>query len=269
MLDMARICTDLQAEQEDLDRILSGLSDADWERDTPAPDWTIRDQVSHIGATDRIATVAADDPTRFTTSEILPQQRHLRMARQLDAGRNLSGTALLDWWRTGRRAMLEVFYTLEPGARIPWFGPAMSAVSFATARLMETWAHGQDIVDALGLYRPATERLQHVAHIGVRARPFSYSTHGRTPPSEDVRVELRSPAGVLWTWGNAGARHRISGAALDFCLVVTQRRHVADTRLRLDGPLAQEWMHIAQAFAGPPGVGRQPGQFPPAARREE
>jgi uncharacterized protein (TIGR03084 family) len=262
MLDMEGICRDLQAEQEDLDRLLMGLSAAAWERETPAAGWTIRDQVSHLGTSDRVATIAAAEPARFT-AEILTQDRRDRMAQQLATGRSMPGTVLLEWWRAGRHAMLGVFRTLEARARIPWFGPAMSAVSFATARLMETWAHGQDIVDTLGLHRPATERLQHVAHIGVRARPFSYSARGQTPPSEEVRVELRSPTGVLWTWGDAGATNRITGEAVDFCLVVTQRRHIADTRLRMAGKLAQEWMHIAQAFAGPPGQGRQPGQFPP------
>jgi uncharacterized protein (TIGR03084 family) len=261
MPDMPRICADLQDEQEDLDRLLSGLSETDWGRETPAVGWTIRDQVRHIGATDRVATIAASQPERFA-AEILTQDRTARMAQQLAAGRSMPGGELLAWWRQERRAMLEVFRTLPAKARIPWFGPAMSAVSFATARLMETWAHGQDIVDALGLYRPATERLRHIAHIGVLARPFSYTVRGLTPPAEEVRVELHGPLGNLWTWGDAGAPHRISGAALDFCLVVTQRRHVADTRLQLSGPLAAEWMRLAQAFAGSPGAGRRPGQFP-------
>jgi uncharacterized protein (TIGR03084 family) len=261
MVDMDIICTDLQAEHEALDVFLRGLDEADWNRPTPAAGWTIRDQISHIGSTDRGATIAADDPERFN-AEWLSRDRQDRMARQLEAGRAMPGSALLAWWHTGRAAMLDVFRGLDPKARIPWFGPAMSAVSFATARLMETWAHGQDIVDALGLHRPATERLRHIAHIGVRARSFSYRVHDKEPPAEDVRIELVSPAGVLWTWGDAQASNRVSGQALDFCLVVTQRRHLADTALRLKGALAEEWMHIAQAFAGPAGSGRQPGQFP-------
>jgi uncharacterized protein (TIGR03084 family) len=136
----------------------------------------------------------------------------------------------------------------------------MSAMSFATARLMETWAHGQDIVDAVGARRPATERLRHIAHIGVRARPFSYATNGREVPSGEVRVELGAPDGGRWEW-NESASDVVRGDALDFCLVVTQRRHLDDTALVVDGPLAEDWMAIAQAFAGPPGAGRQPGQF--------
>jgi uncharacterized protein (TIGR03084 family) len=138
----------------------------------------------------------------------------------------------------------------------------MSAVSFATARLMETWAHGQDIVDALEIDRPGTDRLRHVAHIGVLARPFSYRANNKIMPDAEIRVELMSPTGALWSWGTPDTSNRVSGDALDFCLVATQRRHLADTALQVEGTAALEWMTIAQTFAGPPGSGRQPGQFP-------
>jgi uncharacterized protein (TIGR03084 family) len=127
---------------------------------------------------------------------------------------------------------------------------------------METWAHGQDVVDALGAERAPTDRLRHVAHIGVTARPFAYRVHGLDLPDVPVRVALDPPAGgETWVWGDEGAADRVSGPALDFCLVVTQRRHPADTHLVIEGDAAVEWMSIAQAFAGPPGAGRQPGQF--------
>jgi uncharacterized protein (TIGR03084 family) len=259
-VDMASICADLAAEHEALDVLLRGLTEADWDRPTPAEGWMVRDQISHIGSTDRVATVAAAEPERFE-AEVLSQDRRQRMARQLEPGRNLSGAELLAWLRSGRAAMLSVFRHLDPKARVPWFGPAMSAVSFATARLMETWAHGQDIVDALDLKRPGTARLRHIAHLGVHARPFSFRIHDREPPEEDIRVELMGPKGELWTWGDERARQRISGPALDFCLVVTQRRHPADTALQIEGAVAEVWMRLTQAFAGPPGPGRQPGQF--------
>lgn len=257
---MVTICADLQAELDALDSIVSPLDEAGWNAQTPAEGWLVRDQIAHIGGTDRVATIAAGEPKRFQ-NDILTQDRSARAARQQQEASHLSGAELLDWWRSGREAMLQVFWPLDPKARIPWFGPAMSAVSFATARLMETWAHGQDIVDALGLQRDATARLQHVAHIGVRARPFSYLVHQKDMPDDDIRVELVSPAGGLWAWGDTAAANRISGTALDFCLVVTQRRHIADTRLRIEGGAAAEWMSIAQAFAGPAGAGRRPGQF--------
>jgi len=141
---------------------------------------------------------------------------------------------------------------------LPWFGPAMSAASSLTARIMETWAHTQDIADALGVTREPTDRLRHVAHIGVGARAFSYAVHGKSVPAAEIRVELAGPDGAVWTWGPAEAENRVSGPALDFCLLVTQRRHRNDLSLAIEGPAAIEWMAIAQAFAGAAGTGRPP-----------
>jgi len=152
--------------------------------------------------------------------------------------------------------LIKVFSELEPALRLPWFGLPMSAASSLTARIMETWAHGQDVADALGRVRQPTSRLRHIAHIGVRALPFSFGAHGLEVPSEPVRVELLAPGGEKWTWGSGHAVNRVTGPALDFCLVVTQRRHRADTSIRAEGPVAERWLSIAQAFAGWPGQGR-------------
>jgi uncharacterized protein (TIGR03084 family) len=125
---------------------------------------------------------------------------------------------------------------------------------------METWAHGQDVADALGVRRPATARLRHIAHLGVATFGFCFRLNGRPVPSAAVRVELAGPGGETWTWGPAGAANSVSGTALDFCLAVTQRRHPDDLGLRIAGPVAAEWMSIAQVFAGVPGPGRSPGR---------
>lgn len=257
---MDELCDDLTAEHEALDELVAPLPPESWDLPTPAPDWAVRDQISHLWYFDEQAVLAVTDPDAFAVSK-----EALLSGGGTDPsvapGRAMTPSELLHAWRTDRRRMVAVFRDLDPKARIPWFGPAMSAVSFATARLMETWAHGQDIVDAIGAERPATDRLRHIAHIGVRARPFSYATRGLTPPETDVRVELGAPSGDRWTWGPEDADDRVEGAALDFCLVVTQRRHPADTALVVVGPAATEWISIAQAFAGPPGVGRRPGEF--------
>jgi uncharacterized protein (TIGR03084 family) len=130
----------------------------------------------------------------------------------------------------------------------------MSPASFATARLMEYWAHGQDIADALGRARTPTARLRHICHLGVRTRGFSYSVRGLTAPDTDVRVELAGPDGDTWTWGDPAAADRVTGSALDFCLVVTQRRLAGDTGLVVTGDAATEWLSLAQAFAGNPSL---------------
>jgi uncharacterized protein (TIGR03084 family) len=261
VIDMTALCEDLVAEHAALDAIVAGLDEAPWARPTPAEDWSVRDHIAHLAYSDGAAYLAAVDPEAFAR-DMAAVPRGERQQRQLVIGRAMSGAHLLHWWRLSRAATVDAFRRLEPKARLPWFGPPMSAASFATARLQETWAHGQDVADALGVTRAATERLRHVAHLGVITRAFSFTNQGQPAPVEDVRVELVSPAGASWGWGDAHAADRVTGPALDFCLVVTRRRHPADTRLDIRGAVAEAWMLRAQAFAGPPGAGRTPGQFP-------
>ncbi len=152
--------------------------------------------------------------------------------------------------------MCDAFASVPAGTKVPWYGPPMSPASFATARLMEYWAHGQDIADGLGVTRTPTARLRHICHLGVRTRGFSHVIRKEQPPEVDVRVELVAPDGELWTWGTGP--DTVTGPALDFALLVTQRRHRSDLALTATGAGADHWLDIAQAFAGSPGPGRQP-----------
>src|SRR5262249_1725040 len=182
--------------------------------------------------------------------------------RYLARGRAMAPAALLAWWREAGAKLVAAARTADAKTRLPWYGPDMSAGSFVTARLMEVWSHGLDVVDVVGIPRPDTDRLRHVAFIGVRTRPFSYVNRGLPADDRPVRVELALPSGATWTHGEPAAADRITGPARDFCRVVTQRRHLADTDLRVAGRPAEDWMRLAQAFAGPPGQGRRPGEFP-------
>jgi uncharacterized protein (TIGR03084 family) len=265
MPTMEEICADLLAEHTALDRIVASLDEEGWSTPTPAEPWSVRDQISHLAFYDGVAVGAVIDPDEFrrwlreeALELITPAEGD---PGDLVLGRTITGQELLNVWRMGRSELLSTFEPLDPKVRIPWFGPDMSAVSFATARLMETWAHGQDVCDALGKQRESTDRLKHICHIGVRALPFSYSIHKREVPTEPIRVELKSPSGEMWTWGPEDASNAVRGSALGFALVVTQRRHRDDTDVEATGPVAEEWLSIAQAFAGPPGTGRKPGQF--------
>lgn len=267
---------DLAGEHEELDDLVSRLEARSWDVLTPAEGWSVRDQVSHLAFFDDAATLALNDPEEFSEmARSALERKGDPMGEHLRRGRETTPSELLEWWRRAGAAMADAARAKAPDSRIPWFGPPMALTSFVSARLMETWAHGQDVFDALGEAREPTDRLRHVAHLGVRARPFSYLVRGLDPPLGSVRVELLAPSGDSWVWdeedeeaaaSRGGTRRRasVTGHALDFCLVVIQRRHVDDTSLEVEGRDAREWMEIAQAFAGPPGPGRAPrGQPPP------
>jgi uncharacterized protein (TIGR03084 family) len=260
--DLRALTADLAAETEVLRQILEPLGDDSWQLPTPAPGWTIADQVSHLAYFDQVAITSATDPeefaaevSRLTATGVVDPDA---IARRYHA---MPPAQLLDWFGRARGQLITVFADLDPAARVPWFGPSMSVASSLTARIMETWAHGQDIADTVGVRREPTDRLRHVAHIGVGARAFSYAANNRPVPAQPVRVELVAPSGAAWAFGPADAADRITGPALDFCLLVTQRRHRSDTAVEATGTAADEWLDIAQSFAGPPGAGRAPGQF--------
>jgi uncharacterized protein (TIGR03084 family) len=255
---MYALAGDLAAETAVTRDLVADLSEDGWRVPTPAAGWTIADQIGHLAYFDEMAVKSAVRPQEFAAAQASGGVDPDALAARY---RDRTGAQILAWFDAARAMLLGTFAGLDPGLRVPWFGPAMSAASSLTARFMETWAHTQDIADALGVTREPTDRLRHVAHIGVGARTFSYAAHGLPAPDVPVHVALAAPSGATWTWGPADAADRVSGAALDFCLLVTQRRHRDDLDLAVDGPVAREWIAIAQAFAGPPGAGRHPGQF--------
>nr|MCW2728155.1 hypothetical protein [Aeromicrobium sp.] len=256
------LVADLRAEKAVLTDLLAGQPEQAWSTDTPADGWTVSDQIAHLAHFDWVTRICISEPRVFEQMrDDLPDlQTYVDEIGPQHRGR--SGVDVLEWWSSENTMLTTAALLADPAARVPWFGPAMSLPSKITARIMETWAHGQDVVDALGLVRPPSSRLKHVARIGVLAFANSFRTRGLDVPDAGVRVSLQDPTGPdTWTWGDPAASDSITGPAEDFCLVVTQRRHVADTRLEVVGDVATTWMTVAQAFAGPAGKGRRPGQF--------
>jgi uncharacterized protein (TIGR03084 family) len=254
---MSDLVTDLAAETEVIEHMLAGLPDSEWERPTPAEGWLVRDQISHLAYFDEAATLSVVDPEQFKATA----KEHIASGmdfpdRLVLEHRALPIPDLHAWFRRARLELITATGERDPKERVPWYGPSMSLASCITARIMETWAHGQDVADALEVTREPSPRLKHVAHIGVGARAYSFMVRQLDVPEEPIRVELGAPDGTLWTWGPEDAVDRIGGDALDFCLLVTQRRHRDQTKLDITGPAANAWMSIAQAFAGAPGPGR-------------
>ncbi|MDQ0812790.1 uncharacterized protein (TIGR03084 family) [Streptomyces sp. B3I7] len=261
MSDPTPVLDDLRDESEELDRLVADLPEERWHGPTPAPGWSIAHQIAHLAWTDRSALAAVTDPDGFgALVEQAVAAPDSFVDRGAEEGAARPPDALLAEWREGRAALRKALGAAPPGARFPWYGPPMSAASMATGRLMETWAHGQDVADALGVARTPTPRLRHIVRIGVRARDFAFLTHQLAPPTEEFRIEVVAPdGGTVWAYGPEDAAQRVTGPALDFCLLVTRRAHRADLAVRAHGPDADRWLDIAQAFAGPPGAGRTPG----------
>jgi uncharacterized protein (TIGR03084 family) len=257
MAELSHVVDDLRAESDELDALVAALPADGWAAPTPAAGWTIAHQIGHLLWTDRGALLSVTDEDAF--ADVVKSALDDPIGFVNAAADELAAVPpaeLLADWRATRSRLHDALLTVDEGRKLPWFGPPMSGPSMATARLMETWAHGLDVADALGVTRPATARLRSIAHIGVRTRDFAFVINELAPPSEPFRVELRAPDGSSWTWGPADAPQRVTGSAEDFCFLVTQRRPLRELDITADGDEAARWLPIAQAFAGPPGSGR-------------
>lgn len=250
----------LAKEGDVLENLVKDIDDATWAHPTPAHGWSIAHQIAHLSWTDEAASASlcstiGDGP--FASYELEPLSGPDSVTdRTAEEGAASPPSELLERWGNSRRQLDELFRQearLSP-RKYPWFGPPMGLRSMATARLMETWAHGQDVADALGVERPLSDGLRDICHLGVVTRDYSYDINGLTAPEGMFLIELESPDGGRWSWGpdDSSAIGTVRGPALDFCLLVSQRREVEDLSLTFEGEEPRRWSGFAQIFAGPP-----------------
>ena len=253
------VLTDLDTESGRLDALVADLPEDGWRTPTPAAGWDVATQIAHLAWTDEAAHAAATDPAAWDAlvlSAIEDPSGYVDSSAL--AGGAVPPSELLARWRAGRASLATALRAAPDGERLPWFGPPMSPTSMATARFMETWAHSLDVHHALAAEPEVTDRVRHVAHLGVRTRNFAFATNGLDAPADEFRVELTAPSGDVWSWGPEDATQSVRGSAYDFCLLVTQRIHRDDTDLVAQGRDATAWLAIAQCFAGFSGDGRSP-----------
>jgi uncharacterized protein (TIGR03084 family) len=263
MTAMQDVFTDLVAEGDDIDRLVADADPGKWAAQTPSPGWTVGHQVAHLAFIAHLARLAASDTAGF---QVLAAQAQANFQGAVD--RALAEyladppAAVLERWREERAGAAKELAATAPDKVVPWLVNPLPPSILAAAGIMELFGHGQDIADALGVRREYTDRIGHLAWFATRTRDFGYLARGLQPPTAEFRYELTAPSGVRWEFGPADAEERVSGSAADFCLLVTRRRHRDDLDLTAVGTEADRWLDIAQAYRGPAGAGRTPGQFP-------
>ena len=261
---MQELARDLRDEGQQLGEFILSLSDDAWQTQSPFKSWTIRDVLIHLMVGDRLNVLSMTAADQF--QEIMATRRARREAGQP----RTSGEEILEHevahdaeavrqWLAGLNTLCDLFADADARARMKWVGPDMSIRSAATARLMETWAHGQDIYDMMRAPRQHFDRVRHIAVLGVNTYNWTFSNRGLETPGPTPRVELKSPSGEWWCWNESETDNLVKGSAVEFCQVVTQGRNIGEVNLEVNGPNAQAWMAIAQCFAGtpedPPAVG--------------
>jgi len=245
---------DFLDESEALHALLVPLGDDAFERSTLFKRWTINQIIRHLYFWNISADLALNDEPAF---DLLFEQvmGGLKAGRLLEFEerylQGLSGGPLLQAWIEQAKAMTPAYARTDPKSRIKWVGPKMSALSGITARLMETWAHGQAVYDLLGQERVDRDRIGNIVRLGVNTFGWTYKNRKMDVPGAMPYVRLIAPSGAIWEYGEESEGEHIEGSATEFCQVVTQCRNVGDTSLSVTGATATEWMGMAQCFAGP------------------
>jgi uncharacterized protein (TIGR03084 family) len=260
---MLQQAIDFREESEALFALLDTVNEQDWERKTQFKGWTLNDVLAHLHFGNYTADLSLQDSAafiafvrRFTTAS-KQGTGHLDFTHTWLAG--TKHRDLLHRWREFSQEMTDRFVVADPTKRVHWFGPDMSVRSSITARLMETWAHGQAVYDVLGTVRHEADRIKNIAVLGINTFGWSFTNRGLAVPTDRPYVRLTAPSGALWEWGQPDPENLIEGSAVEFCQVVAQVRNIADTTLRVVGNTATFWMSIAQCFAGPPEDPPAPG----------
>ena len=271
---MLQISIDFRDEVDDLHGFLKTLKPDQWERETGFREWTPWDVVAHLHYFDGVSLVALEGEEVFAPERnalfqaIASGTTNKKLARERFA--DLDATALLAEWHSAAHALAEALGASDPKRRLPWFGPDMGVQMFTTARYMETWAHGQEIYDLAGVARDECDRIQNVATIGVKTFGWTFVNRKLEVPGPPPYVHLTAPSGAVWEWNEPsqgeGQDECVRGSAAEFCQVVTQTRNIADTTLEVSGSVAEQWMAIAQCFAGGPADPPAPGTRGPAAQ---
>ena len=251
---MTSLTADLRTEGAELYNLMKKQPESFWQVKTQFKDWTVWDVIAHLHFSDYMAMTTAKSEAAFAELAgkvmVYFQNGKGLQGYARDWLGDISGPDLLEKWRADFLEMCDLFDGTEPDARLKWFGPDMGVRMFATARQMETWAHGQEIYDMLALDRTDTDRIKNIVVIGVKTFGFCFKTHGKPVPEETPFVSLTAPSGAEWAFGEPNSAGSIMGSAAEFAQVVTQTRNIADTGLKVEGDVANAWMVIAQCFAG-------------------
>jgi uncharacterized protein (TIGR03084 family) len=253
---LAEVLEDLRVETQVLDDVLSTLDEAGWRKETPAVGWDTRDTIGHLADTDDVMYESItggqrdlmSDAREATGGEPSPTAVDDFTAWQIEKVRKLSWQDVYAWWHSSTARLHETLGSLDPAQKYPWGPNKISPLSLCSARLMETWAHSLDVHAAASVDYIDTDRLRHIAHLGVRALPYAFMLERLDTPGP-IRAELSSPAGETWTFGPDDAPTVIRGTAGDWCRVVARRdRDGAAGRLRGDGPDAANAIEHGRAF---------------------
>jgi len=242
------IFDDLEAEQERLEKILSGLDEEQWRSGSGAQGWTIADVVLHLAQSEEAVEATAAHGHLRAGLGAVPGNTVEEWADNAVRMERAAPAEVFGRWQRARQAALAALRAADPDQPVEWMIGSVKPATLATTRLTEHWAHGLDITRPLGADFPDTGRLRHVAWLAHRTLPYALSLAGQPPVP--VRCEVTAPdGGEVWRFGPPDAESAITGPAGAFCRVAVRRLDADESGLRTSGPHGATAARALRTFA--------------------
>ncbi len=199
----------LRQVDEQLIDLLSELSASEWDLQTVAPLWKVRDVAAHLLDTALRKLSLVRDSCRVETADTRSQQDVITLVDRLNREgvavyRRLSPRVLIEMMRLATKQSAEFHESLDPfetaAFNVSWAGEETSLNWFDTAReLTERWHHQQQI--RLATHRPGimTPGLYHpVLDCFLRGLPKTFR-EVKASPGSVLLVKISGECGGQWS----------------------------------------------------------------------
>ena len=178
--------------ESNLLELLRSLSPEDWEKQTVAPKWKVKDVAAHLLDTQLRKLSVARDAYVAERPDLSKDDGLVDFINRLNAGgvgilRRLSPRVLIELMAAASKQTIEFHRSLDPFAEaafpVSWAGESRSPNWFDTAReLTERWHHQQQIRDAVNKPGIMTRELYFpVLDTFMRSLPFGYRRISANP----------------------------------------------------------------------------------------
>jgi uncharacterized protein (TIGR03083 family) len=201
-LDKSDVLSGLFGTWDSLDRLLTGLSEEQWQTPTPLPGWTVHNVVAHIIGTESVLHGISTPDADIDVSTLDHVRNDVGVANECWI-RHLSAESGADLHQRFRTLTADRRKRLSDMAIDDWNAPTLTPVGqdgygrFMRVRVFDCWMHEHDIRDALDEPASEADLVGPAARLTldemVTSMGYVVGKLGKAPDGSRVAIELTGP----------------------------------------------------------------------------
>jgi uncharacterized protein (TIGR03083 family) len=201
-LDKSEVLSGLFATWDNLDRLLTGLSEQRWQTPTPLPGWSVHNVVAHIIGTESVLQGVSTPDADIDVSTLAHVRNDVGVANECWT-RHLSAESGADLHQRFRTLTADRRKRLTEMSVGDWNAPTLTPVGpdsygrFMRVRVFDCWMHEHDIRDALDEPASEADLVGRAARLTldemVTSMGYVVGKLGKAPDGSRVAIELTGP----------------------------------------------------------------------------